>query len=189
LQAVVIASETTRPLAGLVLVDVPADPMAPRLLRSGRGFRRFPQPRWTSHEEAVGAFRLFPRDGDASAEILATLGAHSVRETEDGTWTTKFDWRYFGGRDPEAPNPYTGFDARLARIPCPTLVIRGAQSSIQSAEDHAILLARIPDARSAVVPHAGHNPHVEHPEPTAAAIETFAISMASAAHHGGGRGG
>ena len=97
LQAVVAAEVAG--LAGLVVVDVPLDPVAPRLLRSGQGFRRMPQPRWTSRDEAVAAFRLFPKDGDATPEALAHLGAHSVRPSEDGTWTTKFDWRYFRGRD------------------------------------------------------------------------------------------
>ena len=179
LQAVVVASDDGIGLAGLVVVDVPLDPVAPRLLRSGQGFRRLPQPRWGSRDEAVGAFRLFPKDGDPSPETLAHLGAHSVRQAEDGTWTTKFDWRYFRGRDPEAPNPYLGFGERLGRIACPTLVIRGAHSSIQSPADHDALLARIPGARGAIVAGAGHNPHVERPDATAAAIGAFALSTSA----------
>lgn len=172
LQAVVAASDGA-PVARLVTIDVPADPGSPRLVRSGRGFRRMPQPRWASEAEAVAAFRLFPRDGEAPPDVLAHLGAHSVREAADGTWTSKFDWRYFRGRDGAAPNPYADFAARCARLPCPTLVLRGERSSIQSAEDHALLLARIPRAHGVVVPGAGHNPHVERPDETAAAIARF----------------
>jgi pimeloyl-ACP methyl ester carboxylesterase len=175
LQAVVLATEDDGLLRGLIVVDIPLDPMAPRLVQSGKGIRRLPQPRWPTRDAAVAAFRLFPKTGDASPETLADLGAHSVRETGDGSWTTKFDWRYFRGRDPEAPNPYVGFDARLARIRCPTLVIRGSQSSIQRAEDHETLLARLPDARGVTIAGAGHNPHVERPEATASAIRDFAL--------------
>jgi pimeloyl-ACP methyl ester carboxylesterase len=175
LQAVVAATDDPEDLAGLVLVDIPRDPTAPRLVQSGKGFRRMPQPQWSSREEAVAAFKLFPRDGHASPEALRHLGFHSVRADGDGAWTSKFDWRYFRGRDPHAPNPYARFPERLRRIVCPTLVIRGGHSSIQSEEDHADLLARIPRARGVVVPGSGHNPHVERPAETAEAIAGFVL--------------
>jgi pimeloyl-ACP methyl ester carboxylesterase len=172
LQAVVAATEGA-PVARLVTVDVPPDPATPQLLRSGKGFRRMPQPAWPSRDAAIAAFRLYPRDGDAPADALRHVAAHSVRELPDGTWTSKFDWRYFRGRDASAPNPYAGFAERLARIPCPTLVLRGARSTIQTAEAHATLLARIPDAHGVVIADAGHNPHIERAAETAAAIAAF----------------
>lgn len=180
LLAVVAASEAGPRVRGLVTVDIPADPVAPRLVRSGKGFRRMPQPRWTSREEAVRAFRLFPGDGDPAADAVRYVADHSVRADGDGTWTSKFDWRYFRGRDAEAPNPYVGFAERLARIGCPTLVVRGARSSIQSADDHTALVARIRGARGVVIAGAGHNPHVERPAETAAAIGAFVPGAAPA---------
>ena len=63
--------------------------------------------------------------------------------------------------------------ARLVRLPCPTLVVRGERSSIQSDEDHAAILATIPRAHGVVIAGAGHNPHVERPDETAAAIARF----------------
>ncbi len=177
LQSVVVAAEGGAPLERLVTVDIPLDPAAPRLVRSGDGFRRLPQPRWASRTEAVSAFRLFPRDGDAPADALRHLAAHSVRENADGTWTSKFDWRYFRERDGGGPNPYADFAARLARVPCPTLVLRGERSSIQSADDHQRLLARLPNARGVVIPGAGHNPHVERAAETAEAIASFVLEQ------------
>jgi pimeloyl-ACP methyl ester carboxylesterase len=156
-----------------VLVDIPLDPGGERLVRSGVGFRRIPQPRWASRADAVAAFRLYPRDGDAPPDAIAHVASHSIRAEPDGTWTSKFDWRWFRGRDPEAPNPYRDFAAQLARVPCPTLIVRGERSSIQSAEDHAAILATIPDARGVVIAGAGHNPHVERPAETAAALLDF----------------
>jgi pimeloyl-ACP methyl ester carboxylesterase len=169
----VVATTDGAPVERLVTIDIPSDPVTPQLLRSGRGFRRMPQPQWTSREEAVNAFRLFPRDGEAPPDVLRHIGWHSVRESADGTWTSKFDWRYFRGRDAESPNPYLDFGARLARIPCPTLVVRGERSSIQTAEEHAILMSRIPQARAVVIAGAGHNPHVERAAETAEAIAAF----------------
>jgi len=169
----VLAATDGVPVGRLVLVDIPLEPATPALLRSGQGFRRMPQPCWATRDEAVAAFRLYPRDGDPPADVLRHVAVHSIREREDGGWTSKFDWRYFRGRDPEAPSPYRGFQERLTRIPCPTLVIRGGRSAIQNAADHAEIVARIPDARGALVPGAGHNPHVERPDETAAAIAQF----------------
>jgi pimeloyl-ACP methyl ester carboxylesterase len=173
LQCVVVASDGDVSVDRLVLVDIPLDPTGPRLVRSGSGFRRMPQPRWSSREEAVAAFRLFPRDGDVPADALRHVASHSVRAQDDGTWTSKFDWRYFRERDPAAPNPYAAFGARLARLSCPTLVVRGERSSVQSPDDHAALLTTIPHARGVVVAGAGHNPHIERAGETAAAIADF----------------
>lgn len=180
LQSVVVATDDglarDATIARLVVVDIPMNPAEPRLVRSGVGFRRMPQPRWTSRDEAIAAFKLFPRDGHPSADALRHVAEHSVRETEDGAWTSKFDWRYFRGRDPQAPNPYVGFPSRLARLPCPTLVLRGETSSIQSADDHAAMLATIPDVRGIVIAGSGHNPHVERPDATADAITRFVLA-------------
>ena len=173
LQAVVLAAAGGVPIDRLVLVDIPRDPGGERLVRSGSLFRRMPQPRWNSFDEGVSAFRLFPKDGDPPAGALRHVAETSVREQPDGTWTSKFDWRYFRERDPGAPNPYRDFGAQLARIPCPTLVVRGARSSIQSAADHAAIVALIAGARGAVIDGAGHNPHVERAAETAAAIADF----------------
>ena len=175
LLAAVTASDAPGAVARLVVIDIPLDPIGPRLVRSGTGFRRMPQPRWTSREEGVTAFRLFPRDGDPPADALRHVAEHSVREDGAGGWTSKFDWRYFRGRDPDGPNPYLDFADRLTRIACPTLVVRGERSSIQGPDDHAALLSRIPTARGVVIAGAGHNPHVERPDETARAIASFIL--------------
>jgi pimeloyl-ACP methyl ester carboxylesterase len=173
LQCVVVATDGEVPIARVILVDIPREPSAGRLGRSGDGFRRMPQPRWASRDEAIAAFRLFPRDGDPPADALRYVASHSVRQQADGTWTSKFDWGYFRERDPQAPNPYAGFAARLARLPFPTLVVRGERSTIQPPDDHAAIVRAIPVARGVTVPGAGHNPHVERPAETAAAIADF----------------
>ena len=175
LQSVVAATADDAPVDRLILVDVPHDPGGPRLVRSGQGFRRMPQPRWTSRDDAVAAFRLFPRDGEAPPDALRHVARHSVRAQDDGTWTSKFDWRYFRERDPDAPNPYAGFTARLGRIPCPTLVLRGERSSILAADEHATMLVTIPSASGVVIAGAGHNPHVERAAETATAIVRFMV--------------
>jgi len=157
----------------LVLVDMPLDPTAPRLVRSGARFRRMPQPRFATREQAVAAFRLFPGNGRAGPDVLRHVAEHSVRPDAAGGYTSKFDWRFFGGRAANEPSPYREFGGLLAAVPCPTLVLRGELSTIQPAEDHARLVRAIPRASGMVIPDAGHNPHLENPAATAAAIAAF----------------
>jgi pimeloyl-ACP methyl ester carboxylesterase len=120
----------------LVLVDIPLDPGGSGSIRSGVGFRPHPA---AAVDDARRGRRGVPLVSRATAtrrrRDRARRGALGAPEP-DGTWTSKFDWRWFRGRDPEAPNPYRDFAAQLARIPCPTLIVRGERSSIQSVEDH-----------------------------------------------------
>jgi len=173
LQSVLAVTADRLPVERLVLIDIPFDPSAPRIAKTGTLLRRMAPPRWATRADAEAAFRFFPRDGEPSPEVTAHVAAHSVREQPDGSWATKFDWRYFQGTDADAPSPYVEFAARLARIPCPTLLVGGERSSVQTAEDRAAILAAIPDVRGVVIPGAGHNPHVERPAETAAAIAAF----------------
>lgn len=64
--------------------------------------------------------------------------------------------------------------ADIARLPVPLLAIHGAQSRVYP-PDSAFWLARTaPHGRALIIEHAGHAPHLEQPEATAAAIAAFA---------------
>ena len=83
------------------------------------------------------------------------VAEHSVR-AEGERFGFKFDPRWFAV--PPAPRP------EHARIPSKTLVVRGGESTLLTAEGAEELAREIPDARVAVIPEAGHNVHVERPE-------------------------
>ena len=51
----------------------------------------------------------------------------------------------------------------LGAIRCPTLIVRGAESPLLSAEGAAAFAAEIPAAQVAVIEAAGHNLHLEQP--------------------------
>jgi pimeloyl-ACP methyl ester carboxylesterase len=66
----------------------------------------------------------------------------------------------------------------LASIPCPTLVLVGADDSLTPPERAAEMTAGIPGARQVVVPSCGHLSTLERPEAVTAALVEF-LSAAS----------
>jgi 3-oxoadipate enol-lactonase len=67
----------------------------------------------------------------------------------------------------------------LATITCPTLVIVGELDQPFLAPSRAMAEA-IPDARLAVIPHAGHSPQFENPEAWISALKEFLARVPSA---------
>lgn len=161
------------PLAGLILVDAPLEPRSPELRRTGRALRRMPQISYPSLADAVRRFQPFPPRHHVPAEVLRRLAETSFRPTSDGRYTSRFHWQRFQGDGDSEAHPLNGFSARLQRLRVPTLVLRGAESTILSAEDFSKMLRRIPGARGVEIPHATHQLHVEQPEQVAAAVAEF----------------
>jgi pimeloyl-ACP methyl ester carboxylesterase len=173
LLAVDVVTRARVPLAALVLVDIPLHPGAPRLQRTGETLRRIPQFRYASLEQAMRSFKPFPSPHRIPPPALRHLAEHSFKPTDDGGFTSKFHWAIFQRQRPEGPNPLAGFEARVARIPLPTLCVRGSESSILTADEHRQQVASLPRGRGVEIGGATHNPHVERPEETARAILSF----------------
>ncbi|MFI6442038.1 alpha/beta fold hydrolase [Streptomyces sp. NPDC050759] len=70
-----------------------------------------------------------------------------------------------------------GYWPQWSRIRCPTLLVRGASGTMKPAEA-AEMLARRPDTRTAVVPGAAHDVHLDRPEPLHREIEKFLAERA-----------
>jgi 3-oxoadipate enol-lactonase len=62
---------------------------------------------------------------------------------------------------------------RLGEIHAPTLVITGAEDNPIIHDIAALLLARIPGAKSVTIPDAGHHPNLEHPALFNQIVEQF----------------
>jgi pimeloyl-ACP methyl ester carboxylesterase len=159
-------------IRALVLIDVPLQPTDPRLVRAGRRFRAFAQPKFATLDEAVRSFRVFPDHHRGAPTVIAHLARESVRRNTDGSYTTKFDWRFFR---PDTPRRLTfgNFDEMLRRMKCPVLCIRGAGSTILTAEQLRRMSALIPQAETVEIPDSTHHPHIENPEAVADAIVGF----------------
>ena len=81
---------------------------------------------------------------------------HNLRQQTDGTWTWKYDRRRFQQMGEAHAAERRGLAEGLARVTCPTLVVRGAESDVFHAEDAERLAARLPDSRYVTIPKAGH---------------------------------
>jgi len=133
---------------------------------------------YASREDAVARFRFLPPAPHADEETRRHVAEHSIR-TEGDRFGFKFDPRWFGL--PPAPRP------ELSRIGSPTLLVRGVESTLLTAEGADALAREIPDARIAAIPGAGHNVHVERPEAFLGAV--FPFLDGALAESRGGEGG
>ncbi|MBO54620.1 MAG: hypothetical protein CL886_03070 [Dehalococcoidia bacterium] len=104
-----------------------------------------------------------------------TLGAlkYSIREREDGKWTWKYDklLRTPGHQTPQ-PSSEQLWEA-VAKITCPTLVVRGGNSDIFAHETMEKMSQVIPNCSTVTVPNAGHLVAGDNPTDFLAAVNSF----------------
>ena len=106
--------------------------------------------------------------------ILRRSLMHNLRQQADGNWTWKYDRRRFQqmGGDRQSTERQKLADG-LARIACPTLVVRGAESDVFHDEDAERLAAGLPDGRWIKIPNAGHTVQGDNPKALTAALRGF----------------
>jgi pimeloyl-ACP methyl ester carboxylesterase len=169
-------------MAGLVIVDIGPehDPRGTTRIRvevMQRGDGSFAAP---AEYERVLAHN-FPA---GSPDALRRMARHELRQREDGRWVRKADPAFMAGgagaseAAAEARERDTAkrlWDA-LARISCPTLVVRGAASDILSPEiaDRMVddVLAK---GQLAIVPRAAHSVMTDNPAGFAEAVGAFVL--------------
>jgi pimeloyl-ACP methyl ester carboxylesterase len=106
--------------------------------------------------------------------VLRRSLMHNLRRQEDGNWVWKYDRRRFQsmGGDQHATER-RGLADGLARVTCPTLVVRGAESDVFHDEDAERLAAGLPDGRWVKIPKAGHTVQGDNPKDLVAALRAF----------------
>jgi pimeloyl-ACP methyl ester carboxylesterase len=180
--SMLFAAKHPERMAGLVIVDIGPehDPRGTTRIRMEvmqRGDGSFATP---AEYERVLAHN-FPAGSEAA---LRRMAQHELRQREDGRWVRKADPAFMGGRagaseaEAEAGERDTAkrlWDA-LARIPCPTLVVRGAASDILSPEiadrmvDDVLVKGQL-----AVVPRSAHSVMTDNPAGFAEAVGAFVL--------------
>jgi esterase len=107
-------------------------------------------------------------------KVLRRSLMHNLRQQTDGTWAWKYDRRRFQqmGGDRHAAER-RGLADGLARVTCPTLVVRGGESDVFHDEDAEHLAAGLPDGRWVTIPQAGHTVQGDNPKDLAAALRDF----------------
>ena len=124
--------------------------------------------------EHVGALYDYDATFEAMRAIVTALFADPAYPGDDayvrrryessiapGAWESLAAARFRrpGLESPPAPSSVRPYD----RISVPVLVIEGAADKLLPAGWAAVIAGQIPDGRSAVVPDAGHCPHIEAP--------------------------
>lgn len=116
-----------------------------------------------------------PRKLESMDDAIRRLSANHPRVPREvlasrARWLTRFDadgrlvWAYDPMHRTTSPMPFQveAFEAFLAQIPCPTLVVGGGPLGFHP-EDEAQRIARIPSARVEDLPDAGHMMHWTRP--------------------------
>ena len=103
---------------------------------------------------------------------------HNLRQLPDGRWTWKYDPVLRG------PNrrtyPWGDLWPVLAKITCPTLIVRGAESPVLPHEQAARMLEVIPDSRMVAISAAGHTVMGDNPLEFEAKVKPFLVDEATA---------
>ncbi|MDH3211746.1 MAG: alpha/beta hydrolase [Myxococcales bacterium] len=181
--ATLFADRNAARMAGLVLVDIGPD-LDPRgVTRIQLDVASDPQPSFASVEEFARALTLAYPAGRPDA--LLRMARHGVRRREDGRYALKMDPLLRGVGRAESPE---AAEARgramsetlwkaLARISCPTLVVRGAASDVLSPETADRMVEdTLRDGRLAVVAHAGHSVMTDNPDGFHEAVTSFVLA-------------
>jgi pimeloyl-ACP methyl ester carboxylesterase len=124
---------------------------------------------YATREQAIARYRFLPPAPHASEELRRRVAEGSVQE-QDGRFSFKFDPRWF--TIPPTPRP------DLTRVAAPTLVVRGAESTLLSPDGADELAREIPGARLAVIPAAGHNVHIDQPDAFTREVDVFLAAHA-----------
>jgi pimeloyl-ACP methyl ester carboxylesterase len=169
-------------LAGLVLVDIGPEVDPRGRMRIRQDVEANVSPTFGSVEEYARMLSLAYPAGRADA--LLRMARHSLRAREDGRYELKMDPALRGAmgapaEDAEAleSEMVKAQWSALARISCPTLVVRGAASDILSPEIADRMVDEVlQDGRLAVVPQAGHSVMTDNPEGFEAAVSGFVLA-------------
>ncbi|HVH19269.1 MAG TPA: alpha/beta hydrolase [Myxococcota bacterium] len=183
--ATLFAGRHPERMAGLVLVDIGPEVDARGKLRIRMDVESRPSPVYASAAEYARDLSLaYPA---ARPDALTRMAEHGLRRRVDGLFELKIDPALRGGfassretpaeaetREREAER--TLWDA-LAKIPCPTLVVRGAASDILSPECADRMVEEVlPKGRLAVVARAGHSVMTDNPDGFRDAVCEFVLA-------------
>jgi len=164
------AAHRPEQVQGLALLDARMAGLRPGKVDQwrGAGVGKGPRRSYATRAEALAAFRLIPAEPGVDPAVMAALAEHAVGERAPGQWTLRFDREVLSL---EASRLAGVFDM-LPGIRCPTLVLKGAESSVTSDEECAALAAAIDDCTVSVFP-GGHHFLLAHPAAVGAVLRRF----------------
>jgi esterase len=107
-------------------------------------------------------------------QILRRSLMHNLRRQPDGSWSWKYDRSRFQRLDHDTHLAERRRLAdNLAKVTCPALVIRGAESDVFHQDDAERLAKNFPDGRQITIAQAGHTVQGDNPKDLVAALHEF----------------
>jgi pimeloyl-ACP methyl ester carboxylesterase len=167
-------------LAGLVIADIGPEVDARGVLRIGGEMAEHRAPVFTDVQEYAAMLSLnYPAGQPHALKRMAEFG---LRKREDGLFELKMDPKLRAERPTDEATKakeeafvQQQWDA-LARVPCATLVVRGAASDILSPEIADKMVDEVlPNGRLAIVPQAAHSVMTDNPEGFQEAVCSFVL--------------
>ena len=182
--ATLFAGRHPERMAGLVIVDVGPEVDARGKLRIRMDVESRPTPVYASAAEYARDLSLaYP---EARPDALARMAEHGLRRRADGLYELKIDPALRGAMS-ASETPAEGeareremervlWDA-LRKIPCPTLVVRGAASDILAPDVADRMVEEVlPKGRLAVVARASHSVMTDNPDGFRDAVCEFVLA-------------
>jgi pimeloyl-ACP methyl ester carboxylesterase len=181
--ATLFAGRHPERLAGLVLVDIGPE-LDPRgTLRIHQEVESQQAPRFGSIDEYARLLSLnFPA---GRPDALMRMARHELRQREDGLFELRMDPTLRGmgvseSAEEAAARERAMSEAQweaLAKVPCPTLVVRGAASDVLAPDTADRMVEEVLAAgRLAVVPQAGHSVMTDNPDGFRDAVNSLVLS-------------
>lgn len=167
-------------LAGLVIADIGPEVDARGVLRISGEMAERRAPVFADAQEYAALLSLnYPAGQPHALKRMAEFG---LRERDDGLFELKMDPKLRGERPTDAASQATEeafiqqqWDA-LAKVPCATLVVRGAASDILSPEVADKMVDEVlQNARLAIVPQAAHSIMTDNPKGFEEAVCSFVL--------------
>ena len=151
----IYASQHSERLDRLVIVDMDPDAANPS---SAAMFQRYrtESDTWADLDAVVERLRI--REPNASEETLRHHAVALTKQAADGSREWKRDRALVLGY--ERPDAWDALD----KITCPTLLVRGSDSTLLTRDVATRMQKRIPDCRLEEVPNGGHWCYDENPE-------------------------
>jgi pimeloyl-ACP methyl ester carboxylesterase len=167
-------------LAGLIIVDAGPDLDFRGVSRIRDDAAQAPDSFGSVEQYEMLLARAYPM---ATPEAIRRMAAHSLKSRDDERFVHRMDpsFRIAGDDSREAAEAWAETEAKalweaLAKVPCPTLVVRGAASDVLAPETADRMVDEVLEHGTlALVPQAGHSVMTDNPDGLRSAVERFVL--------------
>ena len=169
INSITFAARHAQKVRGLIIVDVSPE-IQVKGVENIRNFIQAPDELDTFEAFVERAHHFNPR---RSMDNIRSRLTHNLKQLPNGKWTWKYDKALRSGERSFQASALQNLWDDVRAIRCPTLIIKGGESDILSAESAVKLQETISGSRLAVVSGAGHSVMGDNPAGFVGAVRPF----------------